>query len=294
MSQTKMDDLPEIELVAIGPDDTELVAPLLTPEAVEYINSGMAFGMAAVEEEETRAAVCARLLPENDAVLEIISLYVAPAFRRRGLGGTLLMELIEETMEATDGGIRWVTSAFDSQIEGLEALLTKAGFAIEYDNEAVTWQLTMGELASAPLMEHKAAASGLSLCPLKELSEQQIKQLVNILIENYVDYMSVQEIRQALAECSYVAYSQNNTPVACSVFTALSEEKIVLSQFFSKTDTSSLLAVLQASAAALIENYPADTILEIPTLTRSSAKLVEKLLPCSKAVRSVKSVLELV
>lgn len=293
MNQSRMDDLPEVELVAIGSNETELVASLLTPEAIEYINSDTAFGMALVEEDETRAAICARLLPENDAVLEIISLYVPPAFQRRGLGGTLLMEIIEETMAATDGGIRWVTLSFDPHTEGLEPFLKKAGFTLEKNDEAISWLLPLSELASSPLMEHSASASTLSICSLKELSEQQIKQLMHVLMENNIDYMSIYEINQALSDCSYVAYNQSNTPIACAIFTALSKEKIVLSQFFSNTDTTSLLAVLQASASVLIKTYSKDTILEIPTLTHSSAKLVNHLLPSSKAVYSVNAVLEL-
>ena len=75
--------LPEVELYSIGPNEADHAAPLLTAEAVEAIKSGEAFGMALVEEGEVRAAACARLLPENEEVLELISLSVAPAFRRR-------------------------------------------------------------------------------------------------------------------------------------------------------------------------------------------------------------------
>ncbi len=58
--------LPEVELYSIGPDEADYAAPLLTGEAVEEIKAGMAL----VEEGEVRAAVCARLFPEN-VVLEI-------------------------------------------------------------------------------------------------------------------------------------------------------------------------------------------------------------------------------
>ena len=62
--------LPEVELYSIGPDEADYAAPLLTGEAVEEIKAGMAFGMALVEEGEVRAAVCARLFPENEIHLE--------------------------------------------------------------------------------------------------------------------------------------------------------------------------------------------------------------------------------
>ena len=80
-------DLPEVELYSIGPSEADYAAPLLTPEGVSAIRDGSALGMALAEEGELRAAACARLLPENDSVLELLSLYTAPACRRRGLGG---------------------------------------------------------------------------------------------------------------------------------------------------------------------------------------------------------------
>ena len=107
-----------MEFYSIGPNEADHAAPLLTAEAVEAIKSGEAFGMALVEEGEVRVAACARLLLENEEVLELISLYVAPAFRRRALGGTLLMELLEETMNATDGTC---TGSFPSLCPGRRA-----------------------------------------------------------------------------------------------------------------------------------------------------------------------------
>ena len=67
--------LPEVELYSIGPNEADHAAPLLTAEAVEAIKSGEAFGMALVEEGEVRAAACARLLPENEAYSPIDGTY---------------------------------------------------------------------------------------------------------------------------------------------------------------------------------------------------------------------------
>lgn len=53
------------------------------------------------------------------------------------------------------------------------------------------------------------------------------------------------------------------------------------------------MAVLQASAQALLTQFPGGTVLEIPTLTASSAKLVQKLVPSSQSVPLTRAVLSL-
>lgn len=287
--------LPEVELYSIGPQEADHAAPLLTAEAVEYIKSGQAFGMAMVEEGEARAAACARLLPENEAVLELLSLYVAPAFRRRALGGTLLMELLEETMAATDGGLRWVTASFLPGTEGVEPLLTKAGFRMERDEQAVSWKLAVADLADSPLMKRPAPApAGCTLHTLEELPDYCLRQLVQELARNGINDLTAAEMRQALQTSSYVLLDRQGQPKACAIFSPQGDNGVYLSQFFvAGGSAGSAMAVLQAGGKALLEQLPGGTVLEIPTLTASSARLVQKLIPSSRDAYLTRAILEL-
>ena len=293
MSMTK-EQLPEVELYSIGPQEADHAAPLLTAEAVESIKSGQAFGMALVEEGEARAAACARLLPENEAVLELVSLYVAPAFRRRALGGTLLMELLEETMTATDGGLRWVTAAYLPGTEGVEPLLAKAGFRMEQDGQAISWQLPVADLVDSPLLKYPAPVpAGCTLHTLEELPDYCLRQLVQELAKNAVADLTVPEMRQALQAASYVLLDRTSQPKACAIFSGAGEDGVYLSQFFTASGSAAYaMAVLQAGGRALLTQLPS-AVLEIPTLTGSSARLVQKLLPASQATHLTRAVLEL-
>jgi GNAT superfamily N-acetyltransferase len=288
-------ELPAVQLYSIGPEEADHAAPLLTTEAVEYIKAGEAFGMALVEDGEARAAACARLLPENETILELISLYVAPAFRRRNLGGTLLMELLEETMEATDGSIQWVVSTFAPALEGVEALLSKAGFQMEQVEQAATWQVSVAELMNSELLNSNVSIpAGYTLHSLEELSDYSVRQLVLTLKENWIDDLTAAEMRQALQKASYVLLDHKSQPVACAVFSAQSENSICLSQFFTAGgNAASAMAVLRAAAQALSAQFPGDTQLEIPTLTASSASLVKRLLPSSRPTPLLRAVLDL-
>lgn len=288
-------ELPEVQLYGIGPDEADHAAPLLTAEAVTYIKNNEAFGLALVEEGKARAAVCANFSPEDEAILEIISLYVAPDYRRRKLGGTLLMELLEAVLSETEGNLKGVIASFMPETEGVEALLTKAGFEIKRDEQAQTFRLPVSELADSPLLKRKKSVpEGYILRSLKGISDTTLRQLAEELKRNRVDDLSLEEMGQALPDCSYVLLNGKLEPKACAIFHAMGENGIYLSQFFTADgSTAAGMAVLQAAAKALLNRFPGETVLEIPTLTESSAGLVKKLLPSSKSTGLMHAVLDL-
>lgn len=288
-------ELPEVQLYGIGPDEADHAAPLLTAEAVTYIKNNEAFGLALVEEGKARAAVCANFSPEDEAILEIISLYVAPAYRRRKLGGTLLMELLEAVLSETEGNLKGVIASFMPETEGVEALLTKAGFEIKTDEQAQTFRLPVSELADSPLLKRKKSVpEGYILRSLNGTSDTTLRQLAEELKRNRVDDLSLEEMGQALPDCSYVLLNGKLEPKACAIFHAMGEQGIYLSQFFvADGSTAAGMAVLQSAAKALLDRFPGETVLEIPTLTESSAGLVKKLLPSSKSTGLMHAVLDL-
>ena len=288
-------ELPEVQLYGIGPDEADHAAPLLTAEAVTYIKKNEAFGLALVEEGKARAAVCANFSPEDEAILEIISLYVAPAYRRRKLGGTLLMELLEAVLSETEGNLKGVIASFMPETEGVEALLIKAGFEIKTDEQAQTFRLPVSELADSPLLKRKKSVpEGYILRSLNGTSDTTLRQLAEELKRNRVDDLSLEEMGQALPDCSYVLLNGKLEPKACAIFHAMGEQGIYLSQFFvADGSTAAGMAVLQSAAKALLDRFPGETVLEIPTLTESSAGLVKKLLPSSKSTGLMRAVLDL-
>lgn len=286
--------LPEVQLYSIGPAEAEHAAPLLTAEALSLLRAGEAAGMALAEEGEVRAAACARLSPENEEVLELLSLYVSPAYRRRGLGGTLLMELVERSMDATDSGLRWVTAAFLAETEGMEALLTEAGFRTERDGQTACSSISAGELADSALLTRRVSLpEGCALCALGALSDIALRELEQTLAKNGIDDMSAAEMRRAMQESSFVLLDCEEHPKACAIVTA-QDGGAYLSQFFAASGSADYaMPVLQAAAKSLWERLPADAVLEIPVLTESSGRLVRRLLPQSRVTPLVRATLTL-
>lgn len=278
MDERMLEELPSVELFSIGPRQAERMAPLLAAEAVELLQAGQAFGLAVVEEGEARGAVCARLDPENEICLELLSLYVAPRYRRRQLGGTLLLELLEACGEEFDGTIARVEADF-SQEEGLEALLAKAGFQMEPAGEdACSRIVSVAGLADSPLMRRGASVpKGYTLLPLEKVSNVHVRQLSQTLEQAGVDYIAPQRLLHALPGVSFVLLDGALHPAACAIITGR-EESLCLSQFFAAGGKpANAMAVLRAAAGALLEQF-SDARLEIPLLAPSSGRLAERLL----------------
>lgn len=270
--------LSPVQIYSIGPKEAAYAAPLLTTEAVSLIQSDQAFGLAVAEEGEARGAVCARLAPENDLCLELLSLYVIPQYRRRQLGGTLLYELLEACEALFEGTISRVEAAFLPE-PGLEALLKKAGFGLEADEAgACSHILSVAELADSPLMKQKPVrAGGCTPAPLETLSRIQIGRLYQAMEKADAAYMEQEQLYHALPGVSFVLLDAKEQPAACAVFTG-NHDCLCLSQFFAAGGNAvNAIAVLQAAAGALLAQYPSAS-LEIPLLTQPSVRLAERLL----------------
>lgn len=267
----------DVQIYSVGSKEVSRIAPLLTEEAAELIGAGEAFALCVAEDDEVRGAIAARFLPENEQVLEILSFYVVEQHRKKGLGGTLLMELLENTMEATGGFLTFAVASFSPSQKEMESLFQRAGFEMEETQEK-TFRIPLSELKNSSLMKHTASSTD-SVVPMEELTPIQVNKLYNILEKNNVNYLSRSEIQKVHPKASYVIFDQKQNPKACSLIDVQDEKDIGLVQFFTAEKTpASALAVLKATAKALLKLYPEDAILEIPVLTDSSERLVHKLL----------------
>ena len=104
MTQKEMDKLPELELYRVDAPQIAKFSPLFTQEAVAELAAGTAAAMIAVEENVACGGICMKPLEgEQEGMLELLSLYVVPEYRRRGVAGTLFLEMMENIFEATDG-----------------------------------------------------------------------------------------------------------------------------------------------------------------------------------------------
>ncbi len=289
----RINNLPEVELYSVGTEEVDRVAHLMTAEAAALIKSEEAFGIAVAEENEVRGAMCARFAPENERCLEILSIYVVPEFRGRGLGTTMLVETIEEILAETEGELTYAGAIFSPGAEGAKELFEKIGFEISEAEGIFAFQVEVGALMSYELLKRKVAPpEGCSLRTVSELSDYDIKMLISELRNNGVDYISVVETANSIKDASYVLFDANGKLIACAIFTPAGEAKVCLAQFFTAGGANAAMSVLQSGAAALAEKLPPDMILEIPTVEESSASLVKKIVPDCKSVKVLSAMLK--
>lgn len=277
MAAENYESLPELELYAIPPEQAKRLSPLLTGEAQELIARGEAFSLCAVEDGEVCAAICAVLPEEQGETLELVSLYVAPSHRRRGVGMTLLLELIEDAFNLTEGELRRVEAVFDGSGDGLRELFEAADFELAPVADARSFRVSVSELASAPLMQLQTGAARAAV-PFGDLASYRLRQLFLTLEQYGAEYVTFAELEQASPRLSFAVYGEDGELEACSV---LGEQPggFCLKQFFCRqTRLNAALTALRASAEALIARGPEDAVLEVPVVSDSAAQLARKLL----------------
>lgn len=277
-----------LKLFTILPEQAERGKPLLSREAADLISQGQAFSLCAVENGEACGAICARFSEGWQDAVELIHLYVAPSHRRRGIGGTLLLELLGELTDFTNGELCRVETMFSETVEGMMEFLQAAGFSLETEETACTWRIPVAALADAPLLQRKTASQPQGLFSLESLDSHQRKQLYHNLKRYDADYLSMEELEHAHPKLSYVLLGAGNSLDACSILDVQEEGVYCLRQFFcTPHHTTATLPVLQASARALLTFCPGEAVLEIPTVTEPAVQLVRRLLPKGTAYRNM-------
>jgi len=287
-----VNELPEVNLYAVGPLEVDRVSNLMTSEAVSLIKSGDAYGIAITEGDEVHGAMCFRLSPENEQCLEILSIFVIPGFRRTRLATTMITETVEDILSETYGELKFATAVFSPDTEGARELFESIGFKISESENCLTFRTDAGSLLKNELLAVKAQApAGCVLRAVSELSDYDVRMLVSELSKNGVDYVSASDISGSIIDASFVLTDASGTAIACSIFSHGSDGGAVLSQFYTASGANSAMAVLRASAAALAEKLPHDAPIEITTVESSSAGLVKKLLPDSKETKILHALL---
>lgn len=280
MTQNEMDKLPELELYRVETQQAGKFSDLFTREAAAELAAGTAIGMIAVEKNIACGAICMKLLEDDqEGMMDLISLYVVPEYRRKGVAGTLFLEMMENVFEATDGLVHYCRYVGEKDAEGVTEFLEKAGFAFEEEELAGVFLTTVKELCKAPLNDFRACLpADYRMVSVSELSALEKNKIFQTLSELAVDYMAETELENACQEISYVVFDADREMASCAFFME-DGKRLCLSQFFIKPGPAGEgVKMLQTCVQKTVEQYAGETEIEIPILTASSQRLMEKLL----------------
>lgn len=279
MTQKEWEDLPELKLYRVDAGQISRFMTLFTQEAVTGITIGEAFGMIAVEDHVACGAICMSAAGEQESMLELVSLYVVPEYRRRGVATTLLIELMEQVFGETDGMVHQCRYCGCGEEDSVRSFLQSVGFVLEEEETAGSFFATVGELEKAPLAGYHAyLPDGCTMLPLEKLSALDRKKVLLTLQKAGVDDITAQDLETACQECSFVVYDEKKELNACAIFSEYAGS-ICLVQFYLQPGTSKTgIRMLQNAWMAVKEKYGPDMEIEIPILTDSSLRLMQKLL----------------
>lgn len=271
-----------MKVCLIGGKEIPFFRSLLLPKAVAEVdaeNPVLALGL--IDDSDGEGVACGAVAGwVAEDVFEIHSLYVAPAFRRKG-GGRLMLETLCRMAEGICNGIRVSFVATDEKEHGtLFPFLEAMGFDEKYVTDRL-YGITLEELEKSAFFAGAKSGHAAHAVPFAEapyISLTQIYKEAVIKDENYLgceltDPSVDGEISMAMMDGmeirSFVAFRPLGTEV--------------LSLAWAYSGHSADLPVLFRTAFVRAkEKYPAQTLLTVQAVHPAAEKLVRTLIPDAK------------
>ena len=146
-------------------EDPGVFRTLLLPETADALAAGEAVTALGLTENGLALGAAAGYLTGDR--FHVSSLYVAPAFRRRG-GGALLLDTLQVLAVPYSGGLECAFTVTQPDHQTLIPFLEREGFFPEALADAALYRTTLGEIAQVPFF---AGAEGGYGTPLDQLDE---------------------------------------------------------------------------------------------------------------------------
>ena len=284
--KSKIEDLGEVFLYFINHETIDRVKNLFPENIAEEIRDEGSFGLVISEENEIKGGIAASFDGEEN-ILDIRSLFVLETARRRALGSTLLLQLVEAVIDETEGELRAVTCSFLEDTSGLKELLEKIGFILEEEEGVENFFISREQLENSILNGKEEEDS--FVLSLDKLSEYERKELYHHLEEEEAAYISLKDLKEMREDLSFVILGQNRQVQACSLLSG--KENLVLRQFYAaKGNSSFAVRVLRASVRAMMKDEHWNKS-EVPCLTPSSARLLKKLTGVKEEKKYIRGIL---
>lgn len=248
---------------------------LLMPDTADALAAGEPLTALALTEGELAVGAAAGCLEQGRFL--ITSLYVAPAYRRKG-GGRRLVEALKTLSAPYAGAMELRFTATREEHDTLPPFLAALGFTEEPDNGENIYLTTLERAAASPFFS--GAGKG---TPLSTLSRGQLS-----LLEKAAHAAGAPWPEGGLskldAEVS-VAVLDGSEPRAFVVFDHSFSGALTLAAAWSADrDPTVLPSLLRAAVARAREKYPLETPVAVQAVNPASAALVRALLPDARPV----------
>ena len=246
---------------------------LVEYSAAEAIKKDEAYGFCVKEKNAHVGALVGRFVDEKE--FEIMSLYVVPEMRRKGVGEKLLDTLIE-VFDGQEANISVTFACVSDNEIALCAFLEKMDFEEYRSLDSHLFSITVGMLANSKLTGAKTKADYISF---KDLTKKQTSALEKVKSKGYVPRPTGGFTSEAIEGDMSIAYFEGNKPVAYVVVERANDDLLMLSSLYvdDPDNPSTLLKLLKSLAHRLIDKYTDDTVILLPTVTENSERIVASL-----------------
>lgn len=246
---------------------------LVTKEAASAIRRKEAQGLCVEDEGAHVGAITGQFVTPDE--YKILSFYVLPEARNRGVGELLLASLAE-IFEDLDVTLVLSFAALTDDERQLQSFLEYHDFEEGHKPGTHMFCITLGDLAKTKLKIQKSQAVYPSF---SELSEKQLKQMDEMKSKGFIPKpvggFSSKDIDRSVS----TAVLQDGKPIAYAVVEAYEDKFLSLSALFVRDpeQPTTLLRLLRSVAIRAMEKYKPETKFVFPTVNKNARLLFEGL-----------------
>ena len=272
-----------MQLGIIADDDMWAFEPLLLPQAVEALHRGEPLTVMGIMQEDTACGALAGYV--SDGCFHLISLYVAPDYRRQGGARRMLRELETLLWDEADIGAMEVTfTTAEADNETLLPFLETLQFLQEDDGGKNIYTFTLGQLKAVKQPKAVNEKDG-RVRAFSQLSEDLLraaqKRSVALGTPQPEQTLTSPQLER---ELSYAVVKNGRVEAYAAVDHSCCGALTLCALWIGDTNRMLLNTLLKTVIAQAQETYPSQTRVAMQAVNDQSLRLIRKLAPQARKV----------
>ncbi|MCD7806447.1 MAG: GNAT family N-acetyltransferase [Lachnospiraceae bacterium] len=262
----------------LSPGNPGVFKTLLLPAAARALSEGEPLTALGLTEDDLAVGALAGYL--EDGMFQIISLYVAPDYRRRG-GGRLLVETLENLLKEFRMGMVIRFTATREEHETLAPFLKAMGFLDETDEKENIFVTSLAQMKEISYFSG-ATETGISFDKLDESLIRQAEREARVngapRPEGGIDGPKVERrISMAIVRDNQIA--------AYAIFDRSCMNSLTLSSTWSgSVGPTALYSMIRAAFARAERIFPPEEKIVVQSVDQTTAALIKAMVPQAKMI----------
>ncbi len=276
-----------IEEFAVGilaDEDMEPFLPLMLQESVDALAQGVPLIVMGLEQDDVACGCLAGYIHED--CFRILSLFVAPDYRRKGGGRRMLRQL--ESLIQMGSGVHTITIEFaTAQHENEELLLflKKMGFAQESDDGYNVYCFLLEDLEHVNTDQISPKCSGGRIYPFTEISPELLRMAQKKSVAQEITLPSQPLTSEELErELSFALVVKGEIRAYVVVDHSCCDMLTLSALWIGDASLVTLNTLLKMLIAKVRKLYPPDTPVAMQAINDQSLSLIMQLAPNAKKV----------